>query len=119
MRLNSDYQKTGIVPHAGDNLDIVIHVIWANADSGMLKVWVNGNIVYDKQVSTVYADSQWGGNAKWGIYKWPWKNADDVQNTLDQGIDHLQTSMGSLRVITRYPGDPDYGTDSYELVKPR
>jgi hypothetical protein len=116
---NSEYHDTGIIPVAGQTLNIVVHVIWADASTGLLQVWIDDVIVYNKQVSTVYPGEPWGGNAKWGIYSHRWRNASDVQNTLDQGITHIETFMGPLRVITRHPGDPDYGKDSYELVKPR
>jgi hypothetical protein len=84
-----------------------------------LQVWINDKKVYDKQVATIYSDYPWGGNAKWGIYKWPWRNAERVQQSLDQGITHLETFMGPLRMITRKPGDVDYLKDSYSEVRPR
>ena len=115
----SDYVDTGIIPEPGQTLDIVVHVIWADANTGLLQVWIDDANVYDKQVSTVYPDYPWGGNAKWGIYHHLWRNGDDVQKSLDQGITHVETFLGPLRVITRYPGDPDFGKDSYEVVKPR
>ena len=114
-----DYNDTGITPVAGQKLNIVIHVIWADASTGLLEVWIDDVNVYNKQVSTIDPDYPWGGNAKWGIYHHEWRNGEDVQKTLDQGITHVETFLGPLRVITRYPGDPDYGKDSYELVKPR
>ena len=60
-----DYNKTGIVPVAGDSFDIVIHVIWGDDSNGLLQVWINGEKLYDKHVSTVYPEYPWGGNAKW------------------------------------------------------
>ncbi len=112
------YNPTGITPRAGETLDVVVHAVWGDSSNGMLQVWINGNKVYDKQVSTVYPDYPWGGNAKWGIYKWPWRNGSDVQQSLDQGVTHLETYMGTLRMITRRPGEADYGKDSYSLVAP-
>lgn len=114
-----DNHATGISPKAGDILEIVVHAIWDDASNGLLQVWINDNNVYDKQVATIYSDYPWGGNAKWGIYKWPWVNADGVQKSSDQGITHLQTFMGPLRMITRRPGDVDYRKDSYSMVAPR
>lgn len=110
------YNPTGIKPTAGQKLDIVVHVVWDDASNGMLQVWINGQSVYDKQVATVYSSSPWGGNAKWGIYKWPWAEESGVQASEEQGIMHLETFMGNLRIITRRPGDPDYGKDSYSDV---
>lgn len=113
-----DYHPTSITPIAGETLDIVVHAVWGDASNGSLQVWINGQSVYNKQTATVYAAHPWGGNAKWGIYKWPWANESGVQESLEQGISSLRTSMGALRVITRKPDDLDYLTDSYSLVAP-
>lgn len=113
-----NYTPTAITPVAGQTIDIVVHVIWGDNSNGLLQVWIDGNKVYDRQISTVYSNQPWAGNAKWGIYKWPWSNSQGVQSSLEQGINHLETSMGSLRMITRKPGESDYGTDSYQRVAP-
>ncbi len=116
---NQDYQDTGVLPIAGQSLKIVVHVIWGTEVDGLLQVWIDDVPVYDKQVSTVYPQYPWGGNAKWGIYHPRWRNKEDVQKSLDQGITHVPTSIGSLRILTRYPDHPDYGKDAYDLVQPR
>ena len=113
-----DNHPTGIRPQAGQTLNIVVHVIWGNASNGLLQVWIDGNKVYDKQVATVYADYPWGGNAKWGIYKWPWINSARIDQSLSQGINDLETYMGTLRILTRKPGDPMYMQDAYSQVSP-
>lgn len=113
-----NYTPTGITPNAGDILNIVVHVIWGDSSNGLLQVWINDQMVYDKAVSTVYENYPWGGNAKWGIYKWPWANNAAVQESLQQGITHLETYMGSLRMLTRRPGDEAYLSDAYDLVVP-
>ena len=113
-----DYHPTGITPRAGQKLKIVVHAVWDDASNGHLEVWINGAKVYDKQVATVYSSYPWGGNAKWGIYKWPWSEAEGVQKSLNQGVHKVETSMGTLRMITRKPGDANYGTDAYSLVAP-
>ena len=115
---STTYNPTGITPRAGQKLDIVVHVVWGNGSSGLLQVWINGQSVYDKQVATIYSSSPWGGNAKWGIYKWPWAEQSGVQASQQQGITHLETFMGNLRIITRRPGDADYLKDSYSTVAP-
>lgn len=114
-----DNHPTGITPLAGDTLNIVVHAIWGDATNGLLQVWINGTKVYDKQVATIYSDYPWGGNAKWGIYKWPWAQEAGVQKSLDQGLTHLETFMGPLRMITRRPGDTEYLQDAYSLVVPK
>ncbi|SDD92668.1 PKD domain-containing protein [Pricia antarctica] len=115
---SQNYNATGITPRAGQTLDIVVHAIWHNAANGLLQVWINGTKVYDKQVSTVFASHPWAGNAKWGIYKWPWSSQSNVQKSVNQGIRGLTTYMGNLKIITKRPGDPDYGSNSYSRVVP-
>ena len=90
-----EYHPTGISPKAGETLHIVVHVIWGDDSNGLLQVWINGQSFYNKQVKTVYSNYPWGGNAKWGIYKWPWATKENVQKSLDQGITHLETYMGA------------------------
>ncbi|MFC2148435.1 PKD domain-containing protein [Bacteroidota bacterium] len=116
---DKDYRPTGITPVAGEKLDIVVHVIWGNSSNGLLQVWINNTNVYNEQVSTTHPETPWGGNAKWGIYKWPWKNAENVQKSLDQGITKLTTYLGPIRMITRKPGDVNYGKNSFLEVAPR
>lgn len=115
---STDFSPTGFTPRAGQTLDIVVHAIWGDYSNGLLQVWIDGNKVYDKQVATILAGYPWGGNAKWGIYKWPWRDAENVQASLAQGLTQMETFMGPLRMITRKPGDPDYGRDSYSMVAP-
>ena len=113
-----NYSPTGVVPKAGQTINIVVHVVWGDDTNGLLQVWIDDKKVYDKQVSTVLADYPWGGNAKWGIYKWPWAKADAVVKSKEQGIESLETYMGSLRIVTRKPGDSNYKKDAYEIVRP-
>jgi PKD repeat protein len=117
-RTESDRTRTGVVPQAGTTLDIVVNVVHGLGSNGLLRVWINGNKVYDKQVGTVHSYAPWGGNAKFGIYNWSWRDEAAVQKSLQQGIDYLETFMGPLRMITRYPGDADYGKNSYIEVAP-
>ncbi|WP_289038247.1 PKD domain-containing protein [uncultured Zobellia sp.] len=112
------FNPTGIVPQAGQTIDVVVHVIWGNSSNGLLEVWIDGKKVYDQRVSTMLSGYPWAGNAKWGIYKWPWANSENVQSSKNQGIGYLETFMGDLRIITRNPGDNNYGVDSYEKVAP-
>ncbi|MUH35439.1 hypothetical protein D9O36_06275 [Zobellia amurskyensis] len=114
-----DYHPTGITPKAGETFNIVVHAVWGDTSNGLLQVWINGKSIYNKQVATVYKAYPWGGNAKWGIYKWPWAEAKGVALSQNQGILQLETFMGPLRMITRRPDDSDYGKDSYALVSPR
>ncbi len=113
-----DNHPTGITPKAGDELKIVVHTVWGDSSNGLLQVWINDQVVYDKKVATVYDKHPWGGNAKWGIYKWPWADKKAVDKSSEQGISHLETYMGPLKIITRKPGEPQYLSDSYLMVAP-
>ncbi len=114
-----DHVLTGVIPQAGQTIKVVIHVIWDNATNGLLQVWIDDNIVYNKQVTTIRPGWNFGGNAKWGIYKWPWVDGQNVQNSANAGVTSLTTYMGALRIITRKPGDANYGNNSYALVSPQ
>jgi len=116
---SNKYKATGFLPRPGETFNIVVHAIWGDASNGLLQVWINGVSVYDQQVATVYSDYPWGGNAKWGIYKWRWRDESYVQKSIEQGITKLQTSMGSLRILTRTPDHPEYGKDAYFSVEPQ
>lgn len=113
-----DNHPTGISPKAGDKLKLVVHVVWGDSSNGLLQVWIDDQMVYDKKVATVYENHPWGGNAKWGIYKWPWANTSGVEKSKNQGITHLETYMGPLKIITRKPEDPNYLSDAYATVEP-
>ena len=113
------YSTTGVRPQAGQTIDIVIRVIYGDENNGLLQIWIDGNKVHDAKRRTVHRFNPVGGNAKFGIYKWPWRQASGVQSSAQQGINSLETFMGPLRIITRKPGDPDYKKDSYQEVAPR
>lgn len=112
------YSPTGITPSAGQKIDVVVKVVWGDEDIGYLQVWINGNQVYSSSGRTITPSHPFGGNAKWGIYKWPWRNGENVSRSASVGVTSLEASMGSLRMITRKPWDPDYGKDSYFAVSP-
>ncbi len=115
----NNYATTGIIPEAGKKYNIVVHVIWGDESKGLLEVWIDGSVVYNKKIRTIRTNNPVGGNAKFGIYKWPWANDANVQKSLEQGIESLETYMGPLRAITRRPNDSDYGKNSYAQVQPR
>ncbi|MDO6809974.1 PKD domain-containing protein [Zobellia galactanivorans] len=115
---SSAYTPTGIIPRSGQTLKVVIHMVWGDGGSGKFRVWINGVKVYDQNERTVYSQRPYGGYWKLGIYKWRWKDRENVEASAARGIRELNTSIGTLRTITRQPGDSDYGKDSYYLVKP-
>ena len=112
-------QGTGIIPRAGDELDIVCHFIWGIGNQGLTQVWINGQLVFNQQGSNVKLSHPYGGNLKIGIYKSGWNNLSQIQADEANGISSLTTYLGNLRIITRRPGDTGYGEDSYSAVAPR
>ena len=114
----SKFTPVGIVPRAGQTFKIVIHLVWGDESNGLYEVWIDGKKVYAKQERTVYLEKPYGGYWKIGIYKWRWKDEENVAVSSQKGISEINTSIGTLRTIMRRPGDADYGDDSYTLVVP-
>ena len=116
---SSDRILYPITPKAGDQLDVVIHVIYGLGTEGLLQVWLNGTLYYDEITSTVYEDYPWGGNNKWGVYHHTFNDsAADVQSSLDAGAGTVELFMNSLFLLTRTPAHPEYGKNAYLLVRP-
>ena len=111
------HSRTFVRPQAGESIDIVVHVIWGDNSNGVLQVWFNGNLVRDEQRTNVYDHSPWGGNAKWGIYKSGWRKQSNVQASITAGATHIELYMGTLKVLTRRPSDPNHGKDAYDQVR--
>ncbi|MFK7772860.1 MAG: heparin lyase I family protein [Saprospiraceae bacterium] len=108
-----------VTPLAGQSLDVVIHIVYGLGDDGLTQVWLNGQLYHDKIEQTVLTDYPWGGNNKWGIYHHTFKNSpSDVQASINAGAGFVELFMGTLRMITRAPGHPEYKLDAYDLVKP-
>ena len=110
---------TGIIPKAGDKLDIVCHFVWGIGNQGRTRLWINGQLVYDEYGSNVKLDHPYGGNLKIGIYKSGWNNLTQIEADEADGITSLTTYLGDLRILTRRPGDPGYGDDAYSVVAPK
>ena len=115
---NAKFTPTGIIPQAGQTLNIVIHMVWGQNDTGLYQVWVDGVKVYDEQERTVYVEHPEGGYWKLGIYKWRWKDQSNINISASRGISELKTSIGPLKVIKKSPSNPTYMADEYNTVKP-
>lgn len=116
---NNDRIGTGIVSKAGDQLDIVMHVVHGRAPDGLLQVWMNGNLVYDEEgISTVYPEVRWAGNPKWGLYCHEWNTSEGVEDSEAQGIFSRTIKMGNLKRKVFAPTDPLYRTDQYYAMIP-
>lgn len=108
-----------IKPKAGDELDIVIHVIYGIGEQGLFQVWLNDTLYYNRKTSTVYEEYPWGGNNKWGVYHHTFNDSEaDVQSSLDIGAGKMELFMSALRLLTRQPTHPEYGQDAMHLVRP-
>ncbi len=94
---------------AGDIVDIVIHVVYGLGNQGRFRVWINGVLEYDQSEQTVYDHYPNGSNNKWGIY------AHQYRSNTGSAIELF---MGTLKLLTRAPSDPNYGEDAYLLVSP-
>lgn len=109
-----------VKPLAKDTLDVVIHVVYGLGEEGMLQVWLNKKLYYSKKTSTIYPELPWGGNNKWGIYHHTFNNSsEDVQSSLDSGIEEVEIFMDQLRILQWNSLDPEYKYNAYQLVHPR
>lgn len=116
---NNDRVVYPVRPLAGQTLDVVVHVIYGRGTEGLLQVWLNGELYYWERGSTVYAEHLFGGNNKWGIYHHTFNNSpSDVQASIEAGVESVEILMGNLKMLTRSPGDFEYATNAYDLVKP-
>jgi PKD repeat protein len=113
-----EYIPTGVITEAGRQYSIVIHVVWGDNETGLLQVWIDDLEVYNKQVNTIRADNPVGGNAKFGIYKWAWREESKIKESQAQGINSIHTFMGPLRIITRRKSNANYMKNSYQEVAP-
>ncbi len=57
----------------GEWTDWVIEAHWSDRDSGYLKVWRNGEVVYERRGPNIYRRTK-SLRFKLGLYVWPWKD---------------------------------------------
>ena len=100
---------------------IVIHIIFGEDSKGLLQVWLNGDLLYNKKTSTVYSEYPWGGNNKWGVYHHTFNDytVDNIQSSIDAGAGRVELFMGTLRMITLNPDSKKRGINYYESVRPK
>jgi len=110
---------TTIRPNPGDRLDIILHVIYGRDGNGLLEFWINGTKIHSQIGSTIYpAPENWGGNNKWGIYHHTWTDPAQVQLNITAGHTKFELLMGTLRQLTRFPGEAAYTIDPKATVDP-
>ena len=90
----------------GEWTDWVVQAYWSGSDGGYVKVWRNGEIVYERSGRSLYERSE-NIRFKLGVYVWPWKrNKPSPESSSPRVIYHDEIRIG--------------GEDSsYEAVKPR
>jgi len=89
----------------GEWMDIVLQVKWQK-NNGLLKIWFNEDVVYENNnIQTVYKDLDRGGGFKFGIYYWRWKNYEDVEKSLNAGINNRELFYDEIR---QYKGQNGY-----------
>jgi hypothetical protein len=117
---SSDRFVYPVKPMAGDKLEVVIHVIYGLGTDGLLQVWLNDHLFYNKKTATVYQDQPWGGNNKWGVYHHTFMNSTEhVSSSLNLGAGRVELFMSPLKLLTRTPDHAEYGIDAYDLVRPK
>lgn len=116
---NITYIGTGVHPVAGQSIDVVVHIIFDDAVSGLVEIWVNDVKVIDHQARTVRADTNEGGHDKWGQYHSEWRNLSDVNASEALGITSMELFLGPIRQFVKSPSDPTNGDDERNTVKPR
>lgn len=110
---------TDIKPLAGQRLDIVVHVVYDQANKGLLQIWINGDLKYNEKEPTVFDNYAWGGNNKWGIYHHSHQSDSvAVNNSIAAGAGKVSSEMGTLRLLKRSPSAPNYRLDAFDIVKP-
>lgn len=79
LRLMQSFSDTGNTPYdmgpltTGKWVNIVLHVRWTTAKTGIIEVWVDGNKLVTK--TGIKTNSKGGSYLKVGINKWSWQAA--------------------------------------------
>lgn len=118
---DNEYTFTGVTPTAGMVLKVVMRLVHHPTD-GVVKIWMNGLVVYNGSgLETMMPEGSGGGTSKWGIYISDWGGVDGVLDSAAEGITEQNISIGPLKVLRRFPENPEIGVDEnsdYNLVKP-
>lgn len=113
------YNNLGIVPKQGETIKFVLRIVWGGKGKGLYQLWANDVLVADVSEATVRPSNPVGGNSKFGIYYSNWRSQSNIQASASAGVTKIATSMGALKIVTRKPGDVDYGENAYSLVYPQ
>lgn len=96
------YTPTGIIPKGGDSIDFEVDIFFDSSIQGRLVVKIN-SVVYTIDGPTIMSTFPYGGNSKWGIYKWPWREAINRKLSIDSGAGEMELYMGPLTIETTLP----------------
>lgn len=115
---NYTHNDVGIVAREGTSIRFVLHIVWGAEGVGRYQLWANDKLVVNVEEATVRPSNPVGGNSKFGIYYSPWSRESSVNKSAATGVTKIETSMGPLKIITRRPGNPEYGKNSFDEVTP-
>ena len=98
-------EVTGTV-RKGEWTDWVVQAHWSRSSDGYLKVWRNGEVVYERRGPSVYRQTD-TLRFKLGLYVWPWKDGrPSPEGSSPRVIYHDEVRIG-------------FEGSSYEAVSPR
>lgn len=122
--MDSDVAITDVKPEAGQWYDFVLHTVWdtESGGEGLTEFWINGTKYYSSAGGNTFEnpenkDHPYGAMLKLGMYHGTWRYEEDIQNSIDEGVDHLEVFMGPVRILSRLEGD-HIGADGLECVSP-
>ena len=97
-------RTTGAV-RKGEWTDWIVQAHWSDSEDGYLKVWRNGEVVYERSGPSIYYETE-SLRFKIGLYVWPWKNdAPAPRRSSPRVIYHDEVRIGGE-------------TSSYDAVNP-
>ncbi|QDG49346.1 hypothetical protein FIV42_00920 [Persicimonas caeni] len=123
--MDGEVAITDVKPEAGQWYDFVLHTVWdtESGGEGLTEFWINGQKYYSSAGGNTFEnpenkDHPYGAMLKLGMYHGTWRYEDDIQRSLDEGVDHLEVFMGPVRILSRLEGD-HIGADGLHCVTPQ
>ena len=76
-----------------------------------MQIRIDEELVYEKtNIQTIYENLDNGGKIKLGMYYWKWKNKENVQAALDEGVTQRVLYIDEYREYK--------GPEGYDKVRP-
>lgn len=120
VKVESEYHHLdGYVPGPDDEYTFVVKYVCGYGSAGYLTLWINDNLVYDGNHSTLYnTDSGEGGpRFKFGQYATGYADTWRAEEAIAEGLGVFDTYLGTVRYVHRTSSHPDFGDDAYDIVK--